>query len=220
MSSLPGHSRTRVLVVDDHSVTRHGIAVLVESVDGVVVIGSVATGEDAVVTARRLRPDIVIMDLVLPSLSGIDAMRGIISELPLTRIIVLSAYHASQHVYRALRAGAAGYVLKGATENELISAIKTVTGGERYISHAITAALPGGALPVLIPESPFDRLSAREHAVLQHIIAGETSADIARHLSLSRKTVDTYRGRMMVKLGVSNRSELIRLALEYELPVP
>jgi DNA-binding NarL/FixJ family response regulator len=159
------------------------------------------------------------MDLVLPSLSGIDATRAIIGELPLTGVIVLSAYHASQHVYRALRAGARGYVLKAAAGDELVSAIETVTAGGRYISHALGAEFPGGTLPVLIPESPFDLLSVREHAVLQHIIAGETSADIAQHLSLSRKTVDTYRSRMMVKLGVKNRSELIRLALQYELPV-
>lgn len=218
MNFLPGQGRTRILVVDDHSIVRDGLTVLIDRVDGLAVIGAAATGEDAVSTARRLQPHIIIMDLMLPILNGIDATRRIISELPSTRIIVISACHASEHVYRALRAGASGYVLKAAAGTELISAIKTVTAGGQYISPAVGAALADGVLPDLIPESPFDRLSERERAVLRHIIAGETSADIAQHLSLSRKTVDTYRGRMMVKLGVSDRSELIRRAMEYELP--
>jgi DNA-binding NarL/FixJ family response regulator len=209
----------RILVVDDHGVVREGIVILLERGTGMKIVGSAASGEEAVLAAHRLRPDVVIMDLMLPALNGIDATRRILSSLPRTRIIALSACHTSEHVYRALRAGACGYVLKSAAGAELLSAIKTVTAGEQYISPAITALFVDGVLGTLIPTSPFDRLSVRERDVLRRIVAGATSSDIAQDLSLSRKTVDTYRGRMMVKLGVTNRSELIRCALEYELPV-
>jgi two-component system response regulator NreC len=209
----------RILVVDDYCVVREGIAVLLERDKGMKIAGSAASGEEAVLAAHRLRPDVVIMDLVLPALNGIEATRRILSGLPRTRIIALSACHTSEHVYRALRAGACGYVLKSAAGAELLSAIKTVTAGGQYISPAITARFVDGVLGTLTPTSPFDRLSVRERDVLRRIVAGATSSDIAQHLSLSRKTVDTYRGRMMVKLGVTNRAELIRCALEYELPV-
>jgi DNA-binding NarL/FixJ family response regulator len=210
----------RILVVDDHCVVREGLAVLLDRGAGLTIVGTAGTGEEAVLAARRLRPDVIIMDLVLPALSGIEATRRIISELPNTRIIALSACHTSEHVCRALRAGARGYVLKTAAGSDLQNAIKAVTAGEQYVSPEVTALFVDGVLSTSIPESLFDSLSVRERDVLQHIVAGETSSDIARHLSLSRKTVDTYRGRMMVKLGVANRSELIRLALEYALPVP
>ena len=191
---------------------------LLGRIDGLTIVGSAASGEEAVLAAHRLRPDVIIMDLVLPSLSGIDATRRIISELPQIRIIALSACHTSEQVRRALRAGARGYVLKTAGSSELLCAINAVTAGEHYVSPSIAASLMDGVLGNPIPASPFDSLSARERAVLQHIIAGATSSDIAQQLSLSRKTVDTYRSRLMLKLGVANRSELIRVALEYELP--
>jgi DNA-binding NarL/FixJ family response regulator len=212
-------SLVRILVVDDHCIVRDGLAVLLDRYDGMKVVGSVATGEEAVLAAHRLRPDVIIMDLVLPALNGIDATRRIISELPQTRIIALSACCRPEHVHRALRAGACGYVLKTAAGTELFSAIKTVTAGEQYVGPTVNALFVDGVLGTWIPTSPFERLSAREREVLRRIVAGATSSDIAQHLSLSRKTVDTYRGRMMVKLGVTNRSELIRYALEYELPV-
>jgi DNA-binding NarL/FixJ family response regulator len=208
----------RILVVDDHCVVREGLAVFLDRTHGMKIVGSAATGEEAILAAHRLRPDVIIMDLVLPAMNGIDATRRIISELPRTAIIALSACHTSEHVYRALRAGARGYVLKTAAGAELISAIKAVTAGEQYVSPAIAALFVDGAPGASVPTSPFDLLSMRERDVLRHIVAGATSSDIAQVLSLSRKTVDTYRGRMMVKLGVANRSELIRCALEYELP--
>jgi DNA-binding NarL/FixJ family response regulator len=209
----------RILVVDDHYLVREGLSVLLERNDAMKIVGSVATGEEAILAAHRLKPDVIIMDLVLPDLNGIDATRRIIDELPRTRIVALSACHKSEHVYRALRAGALGYVLKSAAGVELLSAVEAVAAGEHYVSPAITAQFVDGVLGATIPDSPFDQLSSRERDVLRRIVAGSTSSDIAQHLSLSRKTVDTYRGRMMVKLGVANRSELIRFALEFELPV-
>jgi DNA-binding NarL/FixJ family response regulator len=211
-------SPVRILVVDDHCVVREGLTVLLDRNDGLQVVGSAASGEEAVRAAHRLRPDMVIMDLVLPVLSGIDATRRIISELPQTRIIALSACHTSEQVFRVLRAGAHGYVMKTSAAAELLSAIKAVIAGEQFVSPPIAALFVDGVLDTSISKSPFERLSSRERDILRHIVTGATSSAIALHLSLSRKTVDTYRSRMMLKLGVANRSELIRCALAYELP--
>jgi len=209
----------RILIVDDHSVVRDGLAVLIERAPGMQVVGFAASGEEAVLVTQRLRPDLIIMDLMLPTLNGIDATQRIISEFPRTRIIALSACHTPEQVSRALRAGALGFVLKTEAATELLRAVQMVATGKKYISPAIKALFVDGALSMPILKSPFERLSSREREVVQLIVAGSTSSDIALHLSLSRKTVDTYRGRIMVKLGVANRAALIRVALEYELPL-
>ena len=209
---------TRILIVDDHSIVRDGLAVLIEREPGMKVVGFAGSGEEAVTVTRRLKPELIIMDLMLPALNGIDATQRIISDFPRIRIIALSACHTNEQVCRMLRAGALGFVLKTAAATELLRAVQVVSAGKQYISPAITASFADGALSMPIPKSPFERLSSRERKVVQLIVAGSTSSDIALHLSLSRKTVDTYRGRIMVKLGVPNRSALIRFALEYELP--
>jgi DNA-binding NarL/FixJ family response regulator len=206
----------RILVVDDHRIVCEGLAVLLDRESDIHVVGSAMTGEEAVLAARRLRLDMIVMDLVLPGMNGIDAARRILSEFPRIRIVVLSACDAAEHVRRSLRAGACGYVLKTAMAAELLSAVKVVAAGGRYLSPAIADSFAGGVLTTALRKSPLEQLSARENEVLRRIVAGSTSAEIAEHLSLSRKTVDTYRSRMMVKLGVANRSELIRLAREYD----
>jgi DNA-binding NarL/FixJ family response regulator len=208
----------RILVVDDHSILREGLAVFIEREPGMKVVGFAATGEEALVVTRRLKPDLIIMDLILPALNGIDATQRIVSEFPATRVIALSACHMPEHVCRALRAGALGFVLKTEAATELMHAVQAVLSGKRYVSPAIAALFIDDTLNMPIPKSPFERLSGRERAVVQLIVSGSTSSDIAMQLSLSRKTVDTYRGRIMVKLGVANRSALIRYAMEYELP--
>lgn len=208
----------RILIVDDHSIVRDGLAQLIEREHGMRVVGFAASGEEAVTATQRLRPDLVIMDLMLPALNGIDATQRIICEFPGTRIIALSACHTSEQVSRALRAGALGFVLKTEAGTELLRAVRMVSTGRQYISPAITALFVDGAPSMPIPKSPFELLSSREREVVQLIVGGSTSSDIAIQLSLSRKTVDTYRGRIMVKLGVANRSALIRFALDYELP--
>jgi DNA-binding NarL/FixJ family response regulator len=228
MEGLRAHTRAmnielaeplaRILIVDDHSIVRDGLAVLIEREHGMRVVGFASTGEEAVSVAQRLRPDLIIMDLMLPSLNGVDATQRIISELPRTRIIALSACHTLEQVCRVLRAGALAFVTKTAAAAELVRAIQEVTAGKQYVSPVIAALFADGELSMPIPKSPFERLSSREREVVQLIVAGSTSSDIALRLSLSRKTVDTYRGRIMVKLGVRNRSALIRYALDYELP--
>jgi DNA-binding NarL/FixJ family response regulator len=208
----------RALVVDDHDVVREGLTVILERHCGVKVVGSACNGEQALFSAHTLRPDMIIMDLMLPILNGIDTTRRVIQELPRTRVIVVSACHAPEQVCSALRAGARGYVLKASAGAELRDAVAAVTEDRLYVSRAITALFSDGVLVTSLPEGPLDRLSAREREVLRHVVAGSSSSAIAPLLSLSRKTVDTYRARMMAKLGVANRSELIQLAMECTLP--
>jgi DNA-binding NarL/FixJ family response regulator len=206
----------RILVVDDHGIVREALVIMIERHVGMTVVGSVANGADAVSAAIRLKPDLILMDLVLRDMNGIDATRRILASLPLTRIIVLSACHTTEHVCKALRAGACGYVLKEAVCAELLLAISTVMSGEQFLCTGITPVLVHQMMSDSAAPNPMETLSARERQVLHRIVAGASSAEIAAHLFLSRKTVDTYRGRLMTKLGVGNRSALIRLAIEHE----
>ncbi len=205
-----------ILVVDDHGIVREGLSALLARQEGVRVLGSAASGREAILAAERLKPDIVIMDLVLPDMNGIDAAQRILRILPLTRVVILSACHNIEHVYRALRAGACGYVVKDALGDELMRAVKAVKDGKQFLSPKVTPPDIGGAWCYSLPKSPLERLSLREREVLHRLVDGASSATIARNLSLSRKTVDTYRGRLMAKLGVCNRSALIRFAIENE----
>ena len=207
----------RILVVDDHGIVREALAILIERQGGMSVVGSVATGAEAVSAALRLKPDLILMDLMLRDMNGTDAMRRILTLRPMTEFIVLSACRTTEHVCRALRAGARGYVVKEAAGAEIVKAITTVMSGEQFLSPGITPLLLGNLLSGETVKSPMESLSMRESQVLKRLVAGASSADIAANLSLSRKTVDTYRGRLMTKLGVGNRSALIRLAIEYEL---
>jgi DNA-binding NarL/FixJ family response regulator len=213
-SSIPPVS---VLIVDDHGIVRDGIRSLLEREDGLSVVGVAATGEQAVLAADRLRPDVITMDLVLPTLNGIDATKIILSSLPETKIIVLSACSTSEHIYQALHAGARGYVLKDALGPELVRAVRAVLSGKQYLSSSIARAFADGCAGEAGTRSPLERLSRREREVLHRTVEGQSSIQIALQLSLSSKTVDTYRSRLMQKLGVSNRSALIRFAIQHAM---
>jgi DNA-binding NarL/FixJ family response regulator len=205
-----------LLVVDDHGIVREGLVAMLKQQAGIQVLGSANSGQEAIGAALSLKPAIVIMDLVLPDMSGIEAMERILALLPLTRVIMLSARHTIEHVYRALRAGAYGYVVKNAAAEELVHAVLMVKEGKEYLSPQVAPTAIGDADCYRLSKSPLERLSTRERDVLGRIVAGASSADIAQHLSLSAKTIDTYRGRVMAKLGVRNRSALIRFAIENE----
>lgn len=208
----------RTLVVDDHEIVREALTAILEADRRIQVVGCASNGAEAILTSRRLAIDLVIMDLMLPVMDGIEATRRIMHVYPKTHIIVFSGCESTEQVCRALRAGARGYVLKAAARAELPDAVREVTAGGRYVSGAITSLFTGGVLSATIPEDPLESLSAREREVLRYIVAGSSSSAIGRSLSLSRKTVDTYRGRMMAKLQVANRSALIRLAMKHTLP--
>jgi DNA-binding NarL/FixJ family response regulator len=207
----------RILIVDDHGIVRDGLAVFLEKQEHMQVVGTAATGKEAVVAATRLKPDVIIMDLVLPELSGVDATERILNLLPQTQVVVLSVCHSSEHVFRALRAGARGYVLKDAAGVELVGAVRAVFGGQPYLSPRITEVVIGRLLNKAASHSPLERLSGREREVLHLTVGGSSSAEIARQLSLSRKTVDTYRSRVMEKLGVADRTGLIHFAIEHAM---
>jgi DNA-binding NarL/FixJ family response regulator len=208
--------RIRILVVDDHNLICEGLAILLDGQTGVSLVGTAATGMAAVKAAGRLEPDMILMDLMLPDLNGIDATRRIMSYLPSTQIIALSGSRASEHVYQALRAGARGYLLKNGISSEIPSALKTVRAGDYYLSPGIDPQILARALGKPESKTLIERLSRRERDVMHWVVAGSTSAEIGVHMSLSPKTVDTYRSRLMVKLGVTNRSALIRFAIEHE----
>jgi len=193
-----------ILLVDDHGIVREGLIALLKRQGDLQVLGSAISGAEAVAAAQRLVPSIVIMDMFLPDMSGIDATQRILASLPLTRVIMLSARHTIEHVYGALRAGALGYVVKDAPAEELLEAVRSVREGKRYLSPQLEPTL-GDATCYSLPKSPLERLSMRER-----------DAAIGQHMSLSPKTIDTYRGRLMAKLGVRNRSELIRFVVENE----
>ena len=208
-----------IVVVDDHGIVRDGVCALLDGHFHMKVIGSVANGRDAIRFAERLKPDVMVMDLVLPELSGIDATLRVLAALPLTRIVILSACDTSEHVFRALRAGARGYVLKEGASAELVQAVLAVVAGERYLSPRITGvvidAVLGDAASASL--SPIESLSAREREVMHLTVTGASSAEIGEKLSLSRKTVDTYRSRVMGKLGVPDLAGLIRFAVAHAM---
>jgi DNA-binding NarL/FixJ family response regulator len=204
------------VVVDDHGIVREGLIAMLRQQAGIQVLGSATSGEDAILAAQRLNPAIIIMDLLLPDMSGIEATQRILALLPQMRVIMLSACHTIEHVYCALRAGALGYIVKDAPAEDLMQAVQAVREGRRYLSSQVTPPVVGGSNCYSLSKSPLERLSVRERDVLSRIVAGASSSAIGQHLSLSSKTIDTYRGRLMAKLGVSNRSALIRFAIENE----
>jgi DNA-binding NarL/FixJ family response regulator len=212
-----GAALTTILIADDHGIVRDGLAALLTSQHQMHVIGSATTGKQAVIAAARLKPAVIVMDLEMPELNGIDAMERILILLPKTRIVILTVRRTTEHIFRALRAGAHGYVLKDAAATELVSAVKAVAAGKRYLSAEIVTVLVEGLLISALSRSPIESLSAREREVLQLTVSGHASGDIAERLSLSRHTIDTYRSRLMKKLGVANRLALIQFAIDHAL---
>jgi DNA-binding NarL/FixJ family response regulator len=206
-----------IVVVDDHGIVRDGLCALLDGHRHMKVVGSVANGKEAILAAERFRPDVIVMDLVLPELNGIDATLRILDSLPLTRVVILSACDTSEHVFRALRAGARGYVLKESAGAELVHAVSVVFAGERYLSARLTGVVIDELLGDATPASPIESLSPREREVMHLTVSGASSAEIGEKLSLSRKTVDTYRSRVMGKLGVPDLAGLIRFGIAHAM---
>ena len=205
---------TRVLLADDHAMMREGLSVLLTGA-GMEIVGSVGNGRDAVRVASALMPDVVLMDLTMPEMNGIEATRQISVRTPATQVVVLSMHSNREHVYQAMKAGAMGYVLKDAASAELVKAVRAVCAGRRYVSSAI------GLLSELSGQrGPLESLSTRESQVLQLVVEGRTSGDIAQAINLSKTSVDTYRSRLMKKLGVSDVASLVKLAVQHGLTPP
>lgn len=207
----------RVLLVDDHAIVRDGLRFLLEAHDDFAVVGGAANGRDAVRAARELQPDVVIMDLAMPELNGTEATQQIHDGCPATQVLVLSMHSTAEHIYRAFQAGAQGYLLKESAGPELLAAVRTVHGGRRYLSQKIAETMVDDYIRERRASSPLDSLSARERQILQSIAEGKSSAETARALCLSPKTVETYRSRMMKKLGLEDFPALVRFAIQHGL---
>jgi DNA-binding NarL/FixJ family response regulator len=204
----------RVLVVEDHPLFRRGVVTLLDGVPDLAVAGVAESGEDAVAQAAELRPDVVLMDLQLPGISGIEATRAIVTADPEVRVLVLSLFEDEESVFLALRAGARGYVLKDADEEELTGAIRAVARGEAIFSRAIAGrVLAFFAQPREAPKV-FPALTEREREILGLIAQGHPNPSIARRLSLSPKTVANYVSAIFAKLQVADRAEAMIRARE------
>ena len=203
----------RILIADDHGVVAEGLKHLVEAEADMQVIALVGDGREAVQQARDAQPDVVLMDLSMPELNGADATRAILARDPKCRVIVLSMYAQREYVRRALKAGAAGYVVKRSAAKEVVEAIRAVHAGQRYLSPRVADVVLEDYSDDKA-DDPLARLSAREREVLQLLAEGRTGAEIAQRLSLSQKTVETYRARLVEKLGIRDLAGLVRFAIQ------
>jgi DNA-binding NarL/FixJ family response regulator len=206
--------KIRLLIADDHGVVAEGLRALIDGQRDMSVAALVENGLDAARRSLELKPDVVVMDHAMPVLNGIEATRMIRRRRAETRVIILSMHSNAVHVQRALQAGANGYVLKQTAAREVLQAIRAVHAGRRYLSASLAAELLDHVL-LEKPQDPLSRLSARERQVLQMIAEGSAIVAIADALSLSRKTVETYRERMMQKIGVNDFAALIRFAIKH-----
>jgi len=202
----------RVLIVDDHSVVREGLRAFLELQDGLEVVGEAADGEEAIEATSRLRPDVILMDLVMPRLGGVAAMRRLREEVPEARVIVLTSFLDDDKLLPALRAGAAGYLLKNTEPQELARAVRAAHAGEALLDPVVAARLVE-TLAAEDGQEPLDRLTPREREVLVLIGLGFSNKRIANELDLSEKTVKTHVGHVLAKLGVTDRTQAAVVAV-------
>ena len=202
----------RVLVVDDHAVVREGLRAFLELQEGIEVVGEAEDGRQALDEATRLRPDVILMDLVMPRVDGVSAMRSLRETAPEARVIVLTSFLDDDKLLPALRAGAAGYLLKNAQPQELVRAVRAAHAGETLLDPVVAARLVE-TLAAAGVEEPLDRLTPREREVLILVGRGFPNKLIARELELSEKTVKTHVGHVLAKLGVTDRTQAAVLAV-------
>jgi DNA-binding NarL/FixJ family response regulator len=210
----------RVFVADDHTIVRDGLASMLQSVQDITVVGGASDGREAVREVGRLAPDVVVMDIAMPELNGIDATREICRINPAIRVIILSVYLTLDHITLALEAGAMGYLAKGSSGLELIEAIRTVYGGNRYLSRELNDLVIKGYMQQR--ENPsakglLSSLTSRERVILQLVAEGKTSSAIADSLGLAVASVDIYRSRLMKKLGIKDLPSLVKWAIQHGL---
>ncbi len=207
-------AKMKVFIADDHALVREGIKLLISAQPDMEVIGEAGDGQSAAREVRRLQPDVVLMDVSMPLLGGAEATEQIMVSCPQTRVLALSAHQDEAHIRQLLNSGARGYVLKKAIAEELTGAIRTVARGGVYLDAAIAGGIVQGYLnPTQSSEG--EALSGREQEVLVHIAWGHTNREIADKLHLSVKTIEGYKTRLMEKLGLRSRSDIVRYALRH-----
>jgi len=210
--------KIRVLVADDHAIIREGLRVMLGNQPDMEVVGIAANGREAIRLVDERKPDVAVMDISMPELNGIEAIQQMLPRHPHLQIVVLSIHETKPYVYRALKAGAMGYLIKETAGLEVVDAVRAVQRGERYLSQRIADLLTTESfqkLEALIEVSPLEALSPREREILQLVAEGKTSQEIGERLSISPKTVDTYRSRLMHKIGVEDVASLVKFAIQH-----
>ena len=205
------NKKTRILLADDHAVVRQGFRMILGAQADMEIVGEAGNGREAVTMTEQLKPDVVVMDVAMPELNGIEATRRIAESQPHTKVLALSMHKDSVYVREILRAGARGYLLKDSIDVDLLAAVRAVAKGEGYLSPAVSDTVLSDYRKHVT--DPLDLLSSREREVLQLIAEGKTNKDIATLLNLSVYTVDAHRGRIMEKLNLHSTSELVRFAV-------
>lgn len=203
----------RVLLTDDHPIVRDGLSAVLELQPDIEVVGEAGDGPTSVERARELKPDVVLMDLQIPGFSGAEATRRILAESPQTRVLILTAYDSDEGILEAVRAGASGYLLKGALRTELVQAIRVVASGGSLLQPALVARL----LDHRTPEGTHETLTEREHEVLVMVVEGLRNKEISDRLGIAERTVKFYTGIIFQKLGVTSRTEAAAAALKQGL---
>ncbi len=203
--------KIRILLADDHTIVRRGFGLILEKEADLEVVGEAQNGREAVELAQQLKPDVVVIDVSMPELNGIEGTRRITDTCDRTRVLAVSMHRDAVYVREILRAGARGYVLKDAAENAFVDAIRAVARNEAYLSPAIADAVLTDYRKHVT--NPIDLLSSREREVLQMIAEGKTNKEIANILNLSVYTVEAHRGKIMEKLNLHNTGDIVRFAL-------
>jgi RNA polymerase sigma factor (sigma-70 family) len=210
--------KIRVLVADDHAIIREGLRVMLGNQPDMEVIGTASNGNETIQFVDQNEPDVVVIDISMPELNGIETISRMLPDHPNIKIIVLSIHETKPYVYRTLKAGARGYLIKETAGLEVVDAVRAVQRGERYLSQRIADLLTDISfrqLETSMEVSPLDALSPREREILQLVAEGRTSQEIGERLSISSKTVDTYRSRLMHKIGVGDVAGLVKFAIQH-----
>lgn len=211
-------SRT-ILIADDHPIVRRGIRNLLQPESEFSIVGEVADGLEAIHQVERLKPDILLLDLMLPGLSGLEVLRVARDRTPTTRVVVLSMYSTTAFVAEALKNGASAYVLKGSAEDDIVRGLRDVAHGKRFLSPQISDMAIEGYIELLRdhPSDPHETLTPREREILQLAAEGHTNSQIAQRLHISPRTVENHRANLLRKLGITNHSELVVYAVRHGL---
>lgn len=207
----------KVFLADDHKMVREGFRLLLETHPDIKVVGEAGTGWETVRQVVKLVPDIVLMDIAMPDLNGIEATQRITNECPSTKVIILSMYSTTQHISRAFKAGARGYILKESAGEDIVKAVRTVYRGRTFLCEEISEVVVKDFVRTQKKgdeNDPLARLSSREREILQLLVEGKTNARIAEILFLSIKTVETYRSHIMQKLGINSLPGLVKFAIQ------
>lgn len=212
-------TKIRVVVVDDHDLVRAGIAALLKSEKDIQVVGEASSGRIGVEKAKELKPDIVLMDLSMPEMDGIDATVQIAKQLSNTKVIVLTQHDQAEYIHRMIAAGASGYLLKNSLAMDLLNAIRRVAKGERYFPHSVSQAVMDSMFSPLAPphhtgDTP---LTKRETEILERIAVGKTNNQIAESLHISVRTVEFHRANLLAKLGIKDTAGLVKYAIQKKL---